>query len=126
MEYVWIGLGSIAGANARYVLGRWFVDRYGAGFPYGTIVINVTGALVIGVLMTALTEWIVADPRWRLLLVIGFLGSYTTFSTYTYDAFVLAQRGDWVRAVAYVLGSNALGLVACIGGVLLVRALGVR
>lgn len=123
MDYVWIGLGSIAGANARFALGRWFVDRYGASVPYGTVVINVTGALVIGVLMTVLTEWIVTDPRWRLLLVVGFLGSYTTFSTYTYDAFVLAERGDWAQAAAYIVGSNALGLVACIGGVLFVRAL---
>jgi fluoride exporter len=126
VDYVWIGLGSIAGANARYALGRWFGDRYGAAFPYGTFVINVTGALLVGVLLTLLTERLVADPRWRLLLVVGFLGSYTTFSTYTYEAFVLADRGDWARGTAYVLGSNAVGLAACVGGVVLARALGAR
>jgi len=123
MEYVWIGLGSIAGANSRYALGRWFVDRYGAGMPYGTFVINITGALIIGFLMTLLTETFVTDPRWRLMLVVGFLGSYTTFSTYTYDAFVLAENGAWARAAAYVIGSNVIGLLACIGGVLLARVL---
>jgi CrcB protein len=81
VDYVWIGLGSVAGANARYVLGRWVADRYGAAFPYGTFVINVTGAVVIGFLLTLLTEVLLADPRWRLLLIVGFLGSYTTFST---------------------------------------------
>jgi CrcB protein len=123
MEYVWIARGGMAGANARYLFGRWIVDRYGPGFPYGTFVINVTGALVIGLLLTALTEWIVSDPRWRLLLIVGFLGSYTTFSTYTYDAFVLAERSDWSGAAAYVVGSNVAGLAACIGGVMVARAL---
>jgi len=68
-------------------------------------------------------SWLLAIPH---LLVVGVLGGYTTFSSYTYEAFALADRGDWLRALVYVVGSNALGLFACGGGVLLVRALGTR
>jgi CrcB protein len=124
VDYIWIGLGGIVGANARYVIGRWLVDRYGVAFPYGTFVINATGAFLIGILATLLTERLLVDPHWRLLLAVGFLGSYTTFSTYSYDAFVLFARGDWGHAAAYVFGSNGVGLAACIAGVLLARAVG--
>lgn len=124
MEYLWISLGGVAGANVRYALGRWIANRYGAGFPYGTFLINVTGAFAIGVILTLVTESFIADPRWRLLLVVGFLGSYTTFSSYTYETFALADRGDWTRAAVYVIGSNAAGLAACVAGVLFVRAFG--
>lgn len=121
MEYVWIGLGAVAGANARFVIGRWMANRYGASFPFGTFLINITGAFLIGLLLTLLTETLVADPRWRLLLIVGFLGSYTTFSTYTFEGYVLMERGDWARAATYILGSNVVGLAACVAGVLLAR-----
>lgn len=85
MEYLWIALGAIAGANARYVLGRFIGNRYGAPFPYGTFCINITGALLIAFLLTLMTEVLITDLRWRLLLVMGFLGSYTTFSTFTHE-----------------------------------------
>ncbi len=126
MDYLWIAAGSVAGANVRYAVGRWVGERLGAGFPYGTLLINLTGAFIIGVSLTVLTEWLVADPRWRFLLVVGFLGSYTTFSSYTYEAFQLAERGDWWPAALYVLGSNAAGLLVCALGVMTARAVGSR
>lgn len=123
VEYIWIALGAVAGANARYIVGREIGNRYGMSFPYGTFVINVTGALAIGFLFTLLTEVLVADPRWRLLLVVGFLGSYTTFSTFTYEAYSLIDRGDWARLAIYVVGSNVVGVAACIAGVVAARAI---
>ena len=123
VEYVWIALGAVAGANARYVIGRAIGDRYGVSFPYGTFVINISGALIIGFLLTLLTEALVTDPRWRLLLVVGFLGSYTTFSTFTYEAYSLIDRGDWTRLGVYVIGSNVLAVGACIAGVVAARAI---
>jgi CrcB protein len=123
VEYVWIAIGAVAGANARYIIGRGIGDRFGASFPYGTFIINVTGALVIGFLITLLTEVLVSDPRWRLLLVVGFLGSYTTFSTFTYEAYSLIDRGDWTRLGIYMVGSNVLGVTACIAGVVAARAI---
>jgi CrcB protein len=79
MDSLWVALGGGLGATARYVLGGWVVARLGSGFPFHTLLINVTGSLAIGVLLVLLTERLVVDPAWRLLLVVGFLGGYTTF-----------------------------------------------
>ena len=121
MDYLWVGIGGFVGATARYALGRWVADRSSAAFPYGTFVINLTGAFLIGVVLTLLTERLVADPRWRLLLVVGVLGGYTTFSSYAYETVALAERGEWGGVAVYVLGSNALCLVACAAGIALAR-----
>jgi fluoride exporter len=122
MDYLWIGLGGFAGANVRYVLGRAIADRAGTAFPYGTFTINVTGSLLIGIIMTLLTERWVADPAWRLILVVGFLGGYTTFSSYTFEAINLFQQGQTARALTYIVGSNALGLVGCYFGIVIARS----
>ena len=124
MEYLLVGVGGFLGANARYVLGGLIAERLGAAFPYGTLVVNMTGSLAIGVILVLLTERLAADPAWRLLLVVGFLGGYTTFSSYTFEALLLAEAGQWVRALWYVLGSNVLGLTAAFAGMLLARAVG--
>ena len=123
VEYVWVGIGGLVGANLRYVLGTYIVNRVGQTFPYHTFVINLTGSLAIGLVMTLLTQRIVADPAWRLLIVVGFLGGYTTFSSYTFEAITLLQHDRWLRAGTYVLGSNLLGLAACYAGILLARAI---
>ena len=120
-DVLWVGLGGFLGANARYALGLWVVNRFGAGFPLHTLLINVTGSLGIGVLLVLLTERLAADPAWRLFLVVGFLGGYTTFSSYTFEALALLEAGAWARGAWYVLGSNGLGLVACYAGMVLGR-----
>jgi CrcB protein len=81
-----ISLGAILGANARYWLGGWSAGRFGTIFPYGTLIINLTGSLILGFFITLATDRFLVDPRWRLLVAIGFLGAYTTFSTYTYKS----------------------------------------
>ena len=98
MDYVWVGLGGFLGANARYALGVWLVGRWGMAFPWSTLLINVTGSLAIGLILTVLTEKLVVDPAWRLLLVVGFLGGYTTFSSYTFEALTLGAEGEWLHA----------------------------
>src|SRR6266542_1096488 len=113
LQYVWVSLGGGLGALARYALGGWIAGRAGTAFPLHTFLINVTGSLVIGVLLTLLTERFEVDPAWRLFLVVGFLGGYTTFSSYTFEGLTLLQAGEWGRAAWYVLGSNGLGLAAC-------------
>ncbi len=123
MEYLWVGVGGFLGANARYALGVWIVGRLGAEFPFHTLLINVTGSFVIGVLLVLLSERLAVDPAWRLLLVVGFLGGYTTFSSYTFEALALAEGGRWLAAAWYVLGSNGLGLIAAYAGVVLARLL---
>lgn len=124
MDYLWVGIGGFLGANARYGMTRLVADRLGATWPWGTFLINVIGALLIGILLTMLIEHAVADPIWRQVIVIGFLGGYTTFSSYTFEAIALAQRGEWGAATLYVLGSNILGLIACAAGIALARNLG--
>ena len=123
MDFLWVALGGAAGASARYGLSGWVVDRLGAAFPFHTLLINVSGSLAIGALMVLLTERLVADPAWRLLLVVGFLGGYTTFSSYSFEALGLLTEGEWLPAAWYVLGSNGLGLLAAYAGVLLARGL---
>jgi fluoride exporter len=122
VDWFWVGVGGFAGANTRYWLGRGIAGWLGAGFPWNTFVINVTGSFAIGVLLTLLTGRLVADPAWRLLLVVGFLGGYTTFSSYTFEALALAEQGLWLRALLYVLVSNGLGLLAVFLGAILARA----
>ncbi len=122
MEYVWVGLGGLIGANARYGLARLITERWGASFPYGTLVVNATGSLAIGVLLTLLLAR-VADPAWRLLIVTGFLGGYTTFSAFSFEAVALLQEGRWGRAAVYVLGSNLLGVAGCWAGIVVGRGL---
>src|SRR6185436_4347682 len=102
-------------------LGVWIVGRLGADFPFHTLLINVSGSFVIGLLLMLLTERLAVDPAWRLLLVVGFLGGYTTFSSYTFEALALAEAGQWLAAVWYVLGSNGLGLIATYVGMMLAR-----
>jgi CrcB protein len=121
MQYLWVGIGGFVGANLRYILGRVISDRWGAVFPYGTLVINVSGAFVIGILMVILTERTVADPLWRQLTVVGFLGGYTTFSSYTWEAVRLFDDGRWGPGLGYLIGSNLLGLLACAAGMIVAR-----
>jgi CrcB protein len=124
MEYIWVGIGGFLGANARYILGGTVANRLGTTFPYGTLIVNLTGAVVIGILLTLLTDRVVTDPHWRQLTVVGFLGGYTTFSSYTFEAIGLMQSGRWTSALLYVIGSNVLGLIACYLGIVAARSLG--
>jgi CrcB protein len=100
------------------------VARLGATFPFHTLLINVSGSLAIGVLLVLLTQRLVADPAWRLLLVVGFLGGYTTFSSYAFEVLALVDEGDWLPAAWYVLASNGLGLAAAYAGIVLARSVG--
>lgn len=124
MEFLWIGIGGFAGANARFYLSREIGVRLGSQLPYGTLFVNLSGAFLIGVLFTILSDRLVADLFWRQLLVVGFLGGFSTFSAYTLEAIELMQHGRWAAALAYLLGSNLLGLLACVFGIFLARSIG--
>ena len=123
MEYLWVGLGGFAGANARYAMTKAATSRFGDAWPWGTFAVNVLGAFLIGILLTTLTDRGVTDPAARLVLVVGFLGGYTTFSSYTWEAIRLAERGNLLGAASYVIGSNAIGLAACAAGIAAARSL---
>ena len=114
-----ISAGAILGANARYWIGDWISQKWGTFFPFGTLLINISGSFLLGFLMTLATERWVVDPRWRLFLATGFLGAYTTFSTYTFESISLMMKGQWAAGITNLLGSAVLGAVA-------VRPQGVR
>ncbi|MGN6484175.1 MAG: fluoride efflux transporter CrcB [Thermomicrobiales bacterium] len=122
MTYIWIGLGAALGANLRYLVGRLMAEWLGVGFPWGTLTINVTGSFLIGVIATLLGERLDVGPEWRLFLVVGVLGGYTTFSTFSLDTINLMSADRWLAGIAYILGSVLLGLAACVLGIMLVRS----
>jgi len=121
VQYVAVAVGAMLGANLRFVVGNWAADRWGADFPYGTFVINVSGAFAIGLLLSFIGERVGVSPLWRLFFATGFLGGYTTFSSYTWEALTLAQDGEWVGAGVYIFGSNVLGFVGVWLGATLAR-----
>lgn len=121
MQYLVISLGGILGANARYLLGTWIAERYGTSFPYGTLVINVSGSFVIGLFLTMISERFVLHPNWRLFFAVGFLGAYTTFSTFSYESVVLIQDGSWRLGLVNMLGSVVLGPIAVVMGMAVAR-----
>ena len=121
MRYLVISLGGVLGANARYLLGNWVAARYGTSFPYGTMLINVSGSFVIGFFLVLITERFVVHPNWRLFFAVGFLGAYTTFSTFSFETATLMQSGSWWLALANMIGSVVLGLVAVLVGMALAR-----
>ncbi len=110
-QYLIIGLGAFLGANARYLLGTWAAQKWGTTFPYGTLIINVSGSLALGGFLAATTGRLAVDPRWRLFFAVGFLGAYTTFSTYTYESLQLLRQGNWAGGLLNIAGSNLLGLL---------------
>ncbi len=84
MAYLWIAMGAVVGAGARYFLSGYIAKALPPGFPYGTLVINVTGSLLLGFFLVWTSERVLVDARWRWLIAIGFCGSYTTFSSYAF------------------------------------------
>jgi fluoride exporter len=107
-----IGMGGFLGAVSRYGVAVWIGQRWGRSFPLGTFVINVSGSFLIGLLMPLLTERFIVNPQWRLLLVVGFLGAYTTFSTFEYETGALLKDGQWLYAGLNVMGSVVAGFIA--------------
>ena len=120
---IWISLGAILGANSRYFLSRWAARTLSPVFPYGTLIINLTGSMLLGFFLIWTSERVLADPRWRLLIAIGFCGAYTTFSSYAFESMYFFEQGQWALFAANVLGNNLLCLAACLGGMALARAL---
>jgi CrcB protein len=122
-KFLVISAGAILGANARYWIGDWAAQKFGTNFPYGTFIINFTGSLLIGFFLTLATERLMIDTRWRLLISVGFLGAYTTFSTYAYESLNLLMKGQWGAGLINLFGSTILGVLAVGIGVYLGKAI---
>jgi CrcB protein len=122
-EYLIVSLGAIAGACSRYYLSRFAANVLGAVFPYGTLIINVTGSVVVGFFMIYTTERVLIDPRWRLLVVVGFCGAFTTFSSYAFESMAYFEQGQWHLMLTNILTNNLLCLAGALGGMALARVL---
>ena len=121
---VWfIAIGSALGGVTRYLVGGFVQQRAGIAFPYGTLLVNITGSFLLGFLLRYALATPAISPEVRGLLTTGFCGGYTTFSTFTYETMTLIDDGELRRAAAYVLASVILSLVAVYAGIELARGL---
>jgi len=123
MPLILIGLGGFAGAISRYLVDGFVSERTAGAFPWGTLVVNLTGSFVLGVLFAMTTERAILPADIRGPVMIGFIGAYTTFSTYMLESWGLLESGSWAPALANLGGSVVLGLVAVAAGLTLGRAL---
>lgn len=123
MRYVLIGLGGAAGALARYQVAASIQSRVVSAFPWGTFVVNVTGCFVMGVATTLLVQRIGISDNWRFLVPIGFIGAYTTFSTFELETYRAIAEGAWFAAAGNVGGSIVAGYAALWLGIVLARVL---
>jgi CrcB protein len=120
--FVLISIGGILGANVRYLISTWAASRFGTDFPYGTLIVNVAGSLLIGFIVGVLMSGPVDQVNLRLLIVTGFLGAETTFSTFAYETVALLRFGDLRDAARNVIANVALGLGATAVGLVLAIA----
>jgi CrcB protein len=116
-----ISIGGILGANARYLLANWAVQRIGATFPYGTFIINISGAFGLGLFMAVLQDRAFVHTDYRLFFATGFCGAYTTFSTLTYESLRLFQDGSILLAFTNLFGSILIGMLGVFFGFVLGR-----
>ena len=123
MNLVIIALGGALGAVSRFLMGNAVSKAVGSALPYGTFVINLVGCFAMGLLMTIIVDRELLSAAWRLFLCVGFLGGFTTFSSFGYEALMLLNEGRLLAALTYVSGSVVLGLAAPAAGVLCARAL---
>jgi len=122
-DFVIVSIGAIFGANARYIISRFAAKMLGPVFPYGTLFINVTGSMIVGFFMIWATERVLLDPRWRLFIVIGFCGAYTTFSSYPFESMAYFEQGQWGLMLANIFANNILCLLGALAGMALARIL---
>jgi len=116
-----IGLGGILGAISRYEVGLWISNRWNQGFPLHTFIINVTGAFLLGFLNILFIDRLAVSPLWRMGIGVGFLGAYTTFSTFSYEVIMLMEGGSFLTAALYTMLSILAGFLGCALGVGLAR-----
>ncbi|SMC82011.1 fluoride efflux transporter CrcB [Rhizobium sp. RU36D] len=123
LNLVLVGVGGAVGSICRYLVGMGALRLLGPAFPWGTLIVNLFGSFLIGVLVELIVARFAASSELRLFLVTGFLGGFTTFSSFSLDAFALYERGEVVPAFAYVAASLVLSLAAVAAGVVVTRSI---
>jgi len=120
---LWVCLGGAAGSGARYLVTGWMSERLSAGFPWGTLCVNVVGSFLLGAVMQLASTSSSLSPTAQAAMTIGVLGGFTTYSTFNYETLASFQQGAWAMAVANLLATVVGCLVAGILGQAAVRAL---
>jgi CrcB protein len=123
LKYLMVGIGGFVGAIARFWLGSYIGGKMGTRFPYGTFAINISGSFLIGLILTVLSERTHLSPNWRYLVPIGFIGAYTTFSTFEYETLRTVQDGQFLIASLNITVSVLLGFAAVWAGFVAGRAI---
>ena len=118
-----ISIGAVFGANSRWLISRWAAKFISPVFPYGTLFINVAGSFIVGFFMIWSTQRVLVDPRWRLLVVVGFCGAFTTFSSFAFETMAYFEQGQWMMMAANFVSNNLLCLAAALAGMALARVL---
>jgi CrcB protein len=118
-----ISLGAIIGANLRYFVAQYVARMVPSSFPFGTLVINITASFVLGFFLIWTAERVLADPRWRLFIAVGFCATYSTYSSYAFETFALFQKGQFPSALLNILATNVVCFVAVALGASLARGI---
>ncbi|HXA96120.1 MAG TPA: fluoride efflux transporter CrcB [Candidatus Dormibacteraeota bacterium] len=122
-RFIWICFGGAVGTGARYLLGGFVARVAGPDFPYGTLLINVLGSFLIGVVQQVGLSTLMIPDTVRLVLAVGVMGGFTTYSSFSYETVKLVETGSWSAAGAYVVLTTTLCLVGCVMGLSLGRVL---
>jgi len=117
-----ISLGAIAGANLRYFVAQSVAKLMPSSFPFGTLIINISASLILGFFLIWTTERVLADPRWRTLIAVGFCATYSTYSSYAFETFALVEKGQFLLATLNFLANNLLCFLAVACGAELARS----
>jgi fluoride exporter len=125
-KYLVIALGGALGAMTRYFIGNLISSYFTSGFPWGTFIINITGSFIIGFFLTLIGEQITLSPQWRLAVAVGFVGAYTTFSTFEYEILKLIEGNNIATAFLYISASLLVGFLAVWSGAITSRNLGTK
>jgi CrcB protein len=118
-KYLLIALGGALGSMARYWVGSTISGRLGARFPFGTLIVNITACVLLGFTLTWLGQRAEINPEWRFFIAVGFIGAYSTFSTFEWETFSTLRSGAFFMGALYAVGSLVLGLAATWGGAVL-------
>ena len=118
-----ISIGAIIGANLRFFVAQYVAKLMPSTFPLGTLVINITASFILGFFLIWTSERVLADPRWRLFIAVGFCATYSTYSSFAYETFALFEKGQMALAALNILGTNIVCLVAVMLGAMLARSL---
>lgn len=112
IKLFFVALGGSIGASTRYLVSDWAAQRFGSDFPYGTLIVNIVGCFIIGMFMQLMTDRIIVNPYWRLLITVGFVGGLTTFSSFSYETLKLVNDGELAFAIYNVASNMIVGFLA--------------